>query len=87
MDKKTLARDELIGLNVKIKECDDPYWNEKSGIIIDETKNTFTIEIEEKQKMIAKKIAKFEFDIDGKKITIDGSKIMYRPEDRIKKVR
>jgi len=87
MDEKALARDELIGLKVKIKECDDSYWNDKSGTIIDETKNTFTIEIGEQQKMIAKKTAKFEFNIEGKKITIDGSKIMYSPEDRIKKVR
>jgi len=87
MDEKTLARDELIGLKVKIKECDDSCWNDKSGTIIDETKNTFTIKIGEQQKMIAKKTAKFEFNIEGKKSTIDGSKIMYSPEDRIKKVR
>ena len=40
-----------------------------------------------KKKMIAKKTATFEFDYGGKKITLDGSKIAYRPENRIKKIR
>jgi ribonuclease P protein subunit POP4 len=87
MEERMLARDEFIGLKVKIKECDDPNWNGKSGTILDETKNTFVLEIGNQQKTIAKKTAKFEFHIEGKKITIDGSKIMYRPENRIKKVR
>jgi ribonuclease P protein subunit POP4 len=87
LDEETLAKDEFIGLHVKIVDCSDPSWKGQSGLIVDETKNTFLIEIEDKQKMIVKKTAIFKFDIDGKKITIDGSKIMYRPEDRIKKVR
>ncbi len=87
MDEKTLARDELIGLHVKIKECTDPGWKGKTGVIVDETKNTFTIETEDKYKIIAKKTAVFEFNYHGEKITLDGSKIMYRPEDRIKKIR
>ena len=87
MDEKNLSRDELIGLHVKIKNCTDPNWNEKQGLIIDETKNTFLIEIEKKQKRIAKKTASFEFEKNGKKITIKGLKINYRPEDRIKKIK
>lgn len=87
MDEKTLAREELIGLHVKIKECKDPSWLGKSGIILDETKNTFLIEIDDQKKTIAKNIASFEFKYKGKKITIDGLKIAYRPEDRIKKIR
>jgi len=85
MNKETLSKDELIGLQVKIKECLDPTWKGKIGLIVDETKNTFLIEINGKEKKIAKKIGKFEFKIDDKKIIIDGSKINYRPEDRIKK--
>jgi len=87
MDEKTLSKDELIGLNVTIKECKDPNWTGKSGRIVDETKNTFLIEIEDKKRTIAKKTATFEFDYGGRKITLDGSKIAYRPEDRIKKAR
>ena len=87
MHEKKLGKEELIGLHVKIKDCTDPTWKGKKGIIIDETKNTFTIETNEQKKMIAKKTATFEFVIDDEKITLEGSKIMYRPEDRIKKVR
>jgi len=87
LNEKTLAKDEFIGLHVKIMDCSDPRWKGRNGLIIDETKNTFLIEIDNQQKMIAKKTATFEFNVDGKKIIIDGSKIMYRPEDRIKKVR
>jgi ribonuclease P protein subunit POP4 len=87
MNEKTLARDELIGLHVKIKDCKDPSWIGKSGIIIDETKNTFLIEIDDEKKKIAKNIASFEFKYKGKNITINGSKIAFRPEDRIKKIR
>jgi len=87
MDEKKLAKEELIGLQVKIKECKDPSWIGKSGIIIDETKNTFLLEIDDQKKKIAKNIASFEFKFEGRKITIDGSKIAFKPEDRIKKVR
>ena len=85
MDEKALAREELIGLPVTIKKCKDSKWTGKSGVIIDETKNTFLIRIDNENKRIAKKIAKFEFD--EKKTILNGSKISYRSEDRIKKVR
>ena len=87
MDEKTLAREELIGLYVTIRECADPNWINKSGLILDETKNTFLIDINNEQKRIAKQIATFEFEYHGKKIRLNGSKLTYRPEDRIKKVR
>jgi len=87
MDEKTLAREELIGRRVTIRECTDPTLGNKSGLIIDETKNIFLIEIENKEKKVGKNIAKFEFEQDGKKILLNGSKLIFRPEDRIKKVR
>ena len=87
MDERSLAREELIGLRARITDCTDPKWIGKSGLILDETKNTFLIEIDDQKKRIAKSIATFEFEIDGKKIIIEGSKITFRPEDRIKKVR
>ncbi len=87
MNNITLSREELIGLKVKIIECTDPSWIGQKGLIIDETKNTFLIEIENKKKIIGKKTAKFEFIINSKKILINGEKIIFRPEDRIKKIR
>jgi len=87
MIEKQLARDELIGLKVKIINCTDPSWNDKEGIIIDETKNILKISIDNKVKMIAKKTASFEFIYKGQKVIINGDKINYRPENRIKKIR
>jgi len=87
MNEKTLVRDELIGRHVTIRECTDPKWNDKTGIIIDETKNTFLIEIENKCKRIIKNTAKFEFEDNEKKTILNGSRLTYKPENRIKKAR
>ncbi|MEA3458121.1 MAG: ribonuclease P protein subunit [Candidatus Thermoplasmatota archaeon] len=87
MSERTLAKEELIGLPVTVNQCKDPNWINKTGVIIDETKNTFLIRLNNKDKRIAKSIAKFEFEQDGAKIQLNGSKIVYKPEDRIKKAR
>ncbi len=87
MVDKNLARDELIGLKVKIIRCTDPNWEGKKGLVLDETKNTFLLEINGERKKIAKKTAIFEFTYHSKKIKLSGSDINYRPEDRIKKIR
>lgn len=87
MNEKTLAKEELIGLQVTIKKCTDPNWINKSGLILDETKHTFLIEIDDQQKRIAKKTAIFEFDWNRKRIELNGSKLTYKPEDRTKKIR
>jgi ribonuclease P protein subunit POP4 len=87
MDENRIVKDELIGRHVKIKECTDPAFVNVSGMVIDETKNTFLIETEDKQKRIAKKTATFEFEYKEKKITVKGSRLIYRPEDRTKKAR
>ncbi|MEF8848025.1 MAG: ribonuclease P protein subunit [Candidatus Thermoplasmatota archaeon] len=87
MNKKKLAKHELVGRTVKIKKCTDSTLKGTSGRIIDETKNTFLIKKGKKHIRIAKMTAEFEFKINEKKISINGSKITYRPEDRTKKVR
>jgi RNase P/RNase MRP subunit p29 len=88
VNEKDIARDEIIGLPVTIIKCTDPGWKGKSGIVIDETKNTFVIRTQNNEdKRIAKKIATFEFTVNKEKIVINGAKIAYRPEERIKKIR
>lgn len=86
MNKKMLVKEEFIGQHVTIQECSDPSWVNKSGTIIDETKNTFIIEIGDKKKRIAKNTAVFKFE-DYKETILEGSRLTYRPEDRIKKAR
>jgi RNase P/RNase MRP subunit p29 len=54
-----------------------------SGMIVDETRETIVIESEGVRKVVSKRPAKFMFE-DGEVL---GSKIAYRPQDRIKKVK
>jgi ribonuclease P protein subunit POP4 len=87
MEYEPITSDELIGRTVTIIECTDLSWVNQSGLIIDETQHTFLIETEKKQKRIAKQTATFAFEYHGKKIIVKGTRLIYRPEDRIKKTR
>jgi len=87
MEHEPIISDELIGRTVTIIECTDPSWVHQTGLIIDETQQTFLIEIEKKQKRIAKQTATFAFEYHGKKTIVKGSRLVYRSEDRIKKTR
>jgi ribonuclease P protein subunit POP4 len=87
MENEPIASDELIGRTVTILECTDPTWVHRTGVIIDETQKTFLIEIEKQQKRIAKGTATFAFEYHGKKTIVKGSRLVHRPEDRIKKTR
>lgn len=87
MYNKMLARSELIGETVRIKSSVDPSWNNRIVKIVDETKKTFLLKEKDVLKKIAKNIAYFEFKDKSNKYLIKGSEIMFRPEDRIKKIR
>jgi ribonuclease P protein subunit POP4 len=87
MEHEPITSDELIGRTITVIECTDPSWEHQTGLIIDETQQTFLIEIEKKQKRIAKQTATFAFEYHGKKTIVKGSRLVYRPEDRIKKTR
>mgnify|MGYP001583969834 CR=1 FL=1 len=87
MEHESIISDELIGRTVTIIECTDPSWTNQSGLIIDETKHTFLIETEKKQKRIAKQTATFAFEYHSKKTIVKGTQLVYRPEERIKKAR
>jgi ribonuclease P protein subunit POP4 len=88
IDEKNLIFASFIGLKIKIinSSCQDFIGAE--GIIINESKNTITIETtDKKEKQIPKIACKLEFTLDnGKKRIIDGKKIMFRPEERGKKI-
>jgi len=87
MNQKIFAKEEFIGLPISVIDSNDPNWKGKSGIIINETKNMFEIKINKKNKKISKKKNKFEFIYKQKKIILNGSEIIYKPEERIKKTR
>ena len=77
------GRDEFIGEQVTVTEHSDPTICGISGVVGDETRETITIDCNGSRKMISKRPATFLFD----KGELLGSKIAYRPQDRIKKVK
>ncbi len=82
---KNLAKHELIGLNVRIERSADPSLVGVKGRIVDETKNMLVIDRGDREIRAAKNAVELRFDDYG--ILLDGKRIRYRPEDRIKKVR
>jgi len=87
MDEYALIKDELIGRTVHIKASTDPTYVNRTGTVIDETKNTFLIDWGKKPVRIAKNSSTFAFDVDGTQIIVKGSRLIYRPEERTKKAR
>ena len=77
------GRTEFIGENVTISHHSDPSLCGVSGMIVDETRETVVIEANRLKKMESKRTAKYMLE-NGE---IVGSKIAYRPQDRIKKVK
>lgn len=85
---KNIFQHELIGLNVEIIESFNESLIGNKGIIIDETKYTFLIELENssKVKRFIKNISVFKFDLEnGDSVKINGDILVSRPEDRLKK--
>jgi len=85
---KNLARHELIGLRVQIEHSPDPTLVGLRGVVVDETKNTFRVQTPRGEKVIPKDDNRFVFYLeDGTPCVIEGRRIRFRPEDRIKKVK
>jgi len=75
---------ELIGVKIKVVNSSNKSLIGIEGKVIDETKNTLTIEKNDKEKKIIKSQSKFEIMYKGKKFHIDGKILVARPEDRLK---
>lgn len=78
---------EFIGLKIKIIDSENISLKNKTGTIVDETKNTFVILCDKERKTLLKSQIKFEFTFKGITYIIDGKKICFRPEERIKKIK
>ena len=84
MNTTEFMRSELIGLDVSVLSAQ---FSGISGRVVDETKNTFTIESAGTERMVPKSGNEFRFTYQNEQIDIEGSKLLHRPEDRMKKVR
>jgi ribonuclease P protein subunit POP4 len=84
MNRNEFMRSEFIGLDVVVLSAP---FSGISGRVVDETKNTFTIESAGTERMVPKPGNEFRFTYQDRQIDIRGIEIQHRPEDRIKKVR
>ena len=84
MNRSDFMRSELIGLDVEVLSA--PYSG-ITGKVVDETKNTFTIDSAGTERMVPKPGNEFRFAYEGSMFSIRVSEILHRPEDRIKKDR
>ena len=80
---RVFLRHEFIGRRLRVIESAHPPYRTMEGNVVDETQHTFMVRTQAGIRMIPK--AGNTFLIDGKRI--DGRRIMFRPEDRIKKIR
>jgi len=95
---ENLPYHELIGLFVRVDSSCDPTFNGLSGIVIDETRNTFQIEIKSGglvlKKTVPKKGTVFVFEIPERisqngrvSVKLDGNIMLSQPQNRIKNLK
>lgn len=84
--KQNVHKHELIGMYVKVIESRDTNHTDLNGQIVNETKNTFSIETSEGEKILQKDGLVMRTKLHDSFVLIHGSKIKFRPEDRIKRV-
>jgi ribonuclease P protein subunit POP4 len=83
---ESLARHELIGLDVSVEASSNPSQTGLLGQVVDETRNTFLLETKHKVVRLAKKNASLVFTLpSGQKVRICGSVLISQPENRISK--
>lgn len=82
-----VARHELIGLFVTVGSA-HAGWDGLEGTVVDETKHTFLVERPSgSEATVPKEGQRFVFRVGTERFVVIGSDIMFRPEDRTKKVR
>ncbi len=86
INSQSIAFHELIGLRVRVVDNANPFNVGLSARVVDESKNTFTIEDDSGEKVIPKEHGVFEFTLpDGRCIRLNGNLLVSRPEDRVMK--
>ncbi len=84
MTKKNIHKHELIGLPAEIVSASHNGYVGMKGLIVDETKNTLVLEVDNVEKVIPKKGTRFRLSTP-EDIEVNGSNLLFRPQDRIKK--
>jgi len=74
---------DIIGENVKVVRSKDPTILNRKGVVVEESKNMIYIIENDREIALPKKI--IDLEIKGK--IYDMSRLMIRPEDKIRKMR
>lgn len=83
---QNLLAHEWIGLRVTVKKSPDPGVTEVAGYVRNESRNTLTIEHNSRKLRVSKPHSIFVVRLpSGEETTVDGARMMYRPEDRVKR--
>jgi ribonuclease P protein subunit POP4 len=81
-----LARFEFIGRCAEVAKSTQSSDVSVSGMVVDETRNTFIVLARGKRKTVVKESAVFRFELpDHAMVEIDGRLLVGRPEDRLKR--
>ncbi len=81
-----IIRYELIGTQAKIAQSAHTGYLGLAGPVVAETKNTLTLIHQGQTKSVIKDLAVFDFKFgDGTVVEIDGTLLVGRSEDRLKK--
>lgn len=82
-----ILKTELIGKHVEITKANNKKIEGLKGTIINETKNTITVETNNEEKTLIKDTITLKMKHNNKTFEINGKLLVNKPEDRIKKVR
>lgn len=80
---ENIANHELIGLDTTVITSTNLQIVGISGKIVDETKSMFILETSTGLKSIPKAISQWGFELDGKKITLNGASLLRRSYERV----
>lgn len=82
------GKEELIGRRITVESATDPTLVGLSGEVLDETMKTLTVRTDAGNRVVvAKNAVTLTFRLEGHRVEVDGRALLFRPEDRIKKVR
>ena len=81
-----IIKAEFIGLPAQVAASSNPSCVGIKGIIINETRKTFTIQHNDARKIVIKDQAVFHFTLpDGAVVEINGKVLLGKPAERLKK--
>jgi ribonuclease P protein subunit POP4 len=84
--QRNILRHELIGLETRVIRSKNPSITGIKGRIVDETQNTLVLLVDHKKKVVPKGVATLQLGLpDGSLVEIDGTEVIGRSEDRLRK--